>query len=76
MTTAERLSRGIHRLGLLLAMLAFLGVTLAGLVDVTERDVPMLATLAVYILYAVIVGIFVYGIVRAIGWVIRGFTAT
>ena len=76
MTTAERLSRGIHRLGLLLAMLAFLGVTLAGLVDVTERDVPMLATLALYILYAVIVGIFVYGIVRAIGWVIRGFTAT
>ena len=76
MTTAERLSRGIHRLGLLLAMLAFLGVTLAGLVDVTERDVPMLATLAVYILYAVIVGIFVYGLVRAIGWVIRGFTAT
>ena len=74
--TAERLSRGIHRLGLLLAMLAFLGVTLAGLVDVTERDVPMLATLALYILYAVIVGIFVYGIVRAIGWVIRGFTAT
>ena len=57
-------------------MLAFLGVTLAGLVDVTERDVPMLATLALYILYAVIVGIFVYGIVRAIGWVIRGFTAT
>ena len=74
--TAERLSRGIHRLGLLLAMLAFLGVTLAGLVDVTERDVPMLATLALYILYAVIVGIFVYGLVRAIGWVIRGFTAT
>ena len=74
--TAERLSRGIHRLGLLLTMLAFLGVTLAGLVDVTERDVPMLATLALYILYAVIVGIFVYGIVRAIGWVIRGFTAT
>ena len=74
--TAERLSRGIHRLGLLLAMLAFLGVTLAGLVDVTERDVPMLRTLALYILYAVIVGIFVYGIVRAIGWVIRGFTAT
>ena len=36
----------------------------------------MLATLALYILYAVIVGIFVYGIVRAIGWVIRGFTAT
>ena len=57
--TAERLSRGIHRLGLLLAMLAFLGVTLAGLVDVTERDVPMLTTLALYILYAVIVGIFV-----------------
>ena len=76
MTTAERLSRGIHRLGLLLAMLAFLGVTLACLVDVTERDVPMLATLAVYILYAVIVGIFVYGIVRAIGWVISRFTAT
>jgi hypothetical protein len=76
MTTAERLSRGIHRLGLLLAMLAFLGVTLAGLVDVTERDVPMLATLAVYILYAVIVGIFVYGLVRAIGWVISRFTAT
>ena len=57
--TAERLSRGIHRLGLLLATLAFLGVTLAGLVDVTERDVPMLTTLALYILYAVIVGIFV-----------------
>ena len=76
MTTAERLSRGIHRLGLLLAMLAFLGVTLAGLVDVTERDVPMLATLALYILYAVIVGIFVYGLVRAIGWVISRFTAT
>ena len=76
MTTAERLSRGIHRLGLLSAMLAFLGVTLAGLVDVTERDVPMLATLAVYILYAVIVGIFVYGLVRAIGWVIRGLTAS
>ena len=74
--TAERLSRGIHRLGLLLAMLAFLGVTLAGLVDVTERDVPMLATLALYILYAVIVGIFVYGLVRAIGWVISRFTAT
>ena len=74
--TAERLSRGIHRLGLLLAMLAFLGVTYAGFVDVTERNVPMLATLALYIIYAAIVGIFVYGIVRAIGWVIRGFTAT
>ena len=59
-----------------LAMLAFVGVTLAGLVDVTERDVPMRATLAVLLLYAVIVGIFVYGLVRAIGWVIRGFTAS
>jgi hypothetical protein len=57
-------------------MLAFLGVTYAGFVDVTERNVPTLATLALYILYAAIVGIFVYGIVRAIGWVIRGFTAS
>ena len=49
----------IHRLGLLLTMLAFLGVMIAGLVDVTGRDVPMLENLAVYIQHAVVVGIFV-----------------
>ena len=48
----------IHRLGLLLTMLAFLGVMIAGLVDVTGRDVPMLENLAVYIQHAVVVGIF------------------
>ena len=37
-------------------------------VDGTERDVPMLTTLALYIQYAVIVGILIYGIVRALGW--------
>ena len=66
----------IHRLGLLLAMLAFLGVMIAGLVDVTRRDVPMVEDLAVYIQHAVVVGIFVYGLVRAIGWVISRFTAS
>jgi hypothetical protein len=56
-------------------VLAFLGVAWTGLGDVTERTVPFLETFGLYLLFAAILGLLVYGIVRAIGWVIGGFAA-
>jgi hypothetical protein len=85
MSTSQRVSRGFHRLGLLLA-----GITLAiGLVliaidavklklwDVGPSDVPVvvMGVLAGFIEVG-IACLVVYGVVRAIGWVIGGFAAS
>jgi hypothetical protein len=85
MSTAQRVSRGFHRLGLLLAAILFL----MGLVMVVADGVHLrlwetkLSDLPV-VIGGVLIGLLglslaclaVYGIVRAIGWVIGGFAAS
>jgi hypothetical protein len=39
-------------------------------------DVPMLHNLALGALNGIIIGLLVYGLIRAIGWVVGGFTAS
>jgi hypothetical protein len=71
---SRRVSRGFHRVGLLLAALAFLIVAMHPLF--AFPNVPMLHNLGLGALNGAIVGLLVYGIFRAIGWVISGFMAS
>lgn len=82
MGTSQRVSRGFHRLGLFLAAVPpllvasfclFVAVRAAffgGLASVSLSQV--ITTL----LMAFAVSLAVYGLVRAIGWVVGGFTAS
>jgi hypothetical protein len=82
---AQRLSRGFHRLGLILALIAgavriaFIAhdaVTLR-LWEVTYGDLPVVFFGALIGLVEVaVVCLAVYGVVRVIGWVIGGFAAS
>ena len=67
-STSQRVSRGFHRLGLLLGSLAFMIAALLGL-GVSQG--PIEIAFVVYVL----VGLLTYGIIRAIGWIIGGFAA-
>jgi hypothetical protein len=82
---AQRLSRGFHRLGLIFALIAgavriaFIAhdaLTLR-LWEVTYGDLPVVLFGAMIGLVEVaVVCLAVYGVVRAIGWVIGGFAAS
>jgi hypothetical protein len=83
MATSQRLSRGFHRLGLFLAAIVLaigLGVSVADIVRLGpwgQDDIPVLILGVVSGL--IILGLAclaVYGIVRAIGWVIGGFATS
>lgn len=77
MSTSQRVSRGFHRLALFLAAIPLLIGTYFSIViaysgsstegDVTFTQARLAITLAV--------SLAVYGVVRAIGWVIGGFAA-
>ena len=84
MSASQRVSRGFHQLGLLLAatLLAIdLALMVAGAVrlklwDAEQGDIPVL----VFGVLIALVGLglaclAVYGVVRAIGWVIGDFAA-
>jgi hypothetical protein len=60
MPTSQRISRGFHRVGLVLAALG--GQTETGFTQ--------------WVIFGAIFGAIIYGIVRAIGWVISGFAAS
>jgi hypothetical protein len=82
MSASQRVSRGFHRLGLVFALIA--GVVRIGFIahdavtlrlwEVTYGNLPVLLFGAVVGLVEVaVVCLVVYGLVRAIGWVIGGF---
>jgi hypothetical protein len=82
---SQRVSRGFHRLGLILALIA--GAVRIGFIahdvvtlrlwEVTYGDLPVVLFGAMVGLVEVaVVCLAVYGLVRAIGWVIGGFSAS
>ena len=75
MATAHRLSRGFHQLGIVLAAIPLvLGIAWTALAPViySWHDPHALAGIA----GTFAASLAVYGIVRAIGWVISGFAAS
>jgi hypothetical protein len=85
MSASQRVSRSFHRLGLIFALiggaitLVFIAhdVIALRLWEVTYGDLPVLIFGAMIGLVEVaVVCLAVYGIVRAIGWVIGGFAAS
>ena len=71
MATQQRLSRGRHRLGIVLAAIPLvLGIAWTALTPVMYPGmIPPLAGIA----GTLATSLAVYGIVRAIGWIIGGF---
>ena len=71
--TSQRVSRGFHQLGTVLAAIPLvLGIALTALAPVMYPGmIPPLAGIA----GTLAASLAVYGIVRAIGWVIGGFVA-
>ena len=67
MSTPQRISRGFHRLGLLLAVLWLLINLGMGLVE---------EQLVSFAIMGLISGAIIYAIVRAIGWVVGGFMSS
>jgi hypothetical protein len=85
MATSQRVSRGFHRLGLFLAaitmvvgfVLIAMDVVHLKLWDVGANQLPMvIAGFLVGLLEVGLVCLAVYGLVRAIGWIIGGFAAS
>jgi hypothetical protein len=87
MSTSQRVSRGFHRLGLFLAaILLVVGLVFMAL-DLVHlklfETLPRLEDLPVLV-FGILAGLIglgvaclaVYGLVRAIGWVIGGFAAS
>jgi hypothetical protein len=74
MSTSERVSRGFHRLELFLAAIPLLagGVFATYLAVDTANITPLVRGLPI----TLAVTLAVYGVVRAIGWVIGGFAAS
>jgi len=84
MGTPQRISRGFHRVGVFLAAMIFaIGFTLIisdavrlRLWDVRLDDLPMvLASVLLGLICLGLVCLALYGLVRAIGWVIGSFAA-
>jgi hypothetical protein len=65
---SKQVSRGFHRLGVVLALLTLLGFPFLA----PDNLAPPGFVIAVYAL----ISLLVYGIVRAVGWVIGGFAAS
>jgi hypothetical protein len=80
--SASRLRRRYHRLGIIIAatvMAIGLAVSAAGMVRLELWEVLQEDTLAIVLGFALIalaaICLAVYGVVRAIGWVIKSFAA-
>ena len=73
MSTSQRISRGFHQLGIVLAAIPLvLGIAWTALAPVMYPGIiPPLAGIA----GTLAASLAVYAIVRAIGWVIGGFAA-
>ena len=75
MATSQRLTDGFHQLGIVLAAIPLvLGVAWTALTPVIYSDVIPHALTGIAGTFAA--SLAVYGIVRAIGWVIGGFVAS
>ena len=70
MDKAKRISRGFYRLGLLLWLLWFLFLAAIGFVEGTSGEIIGFAIMGL------ISGAIIFGLVRFIGWVVRGFLST
>ena len=79
MNTQQRIGRGFHRLGIFLAAMvpAILLAVMAGLfvIEVAVAEPTGLSFTLAVVLGLIFLGLFIYGVVRAIGWVIGGFAA-
>ena len=84
-SASQRVSRGSHRLGLLLASILFvigLAFVVADIVhlrlwDIKLSDLPVvLGGVLIGLLGLTLACLAVYGIVRAVGWIIGGFAAS
>ena len=84
MSASQRVSRGFHQLGLLLAatlLTMCLPLMVAEAVrlklwDAGQGDIPVLIVGVLFALFGLgLVCLAVYGVVRAIGWVIGDFAA-
>jgi hypothetical protein len=76
MSTSQRISRGFHRLGLLLAANTLLVV--GGFFTLVYLHAPNGggSGWVAGMLIALFLSVAVYGVVRSIGWVIGGFMAS
>lgn len=85
MSTAQRVSRGFHWIGFFLSAIVMM-IGLASIISDLEHlglwDVPSkqaskaVAEVLLSMLGLAVACLLVYGVVRAIGWVVGGFTAT
>ena len=71
----QRVSRGFHRFAVFLAVFAFLAAATVTILIVIEKH-DALHSLGAGAINGLIVGLVVYGLVRAVGWVIGGFAAS
>ena len=75
MSTTQRLSSGFHRLGIVLAAIPLvLGIAWTALTPVFYSEIIPHALAGIAGTFAAT--LIVYGIVRAIGWVIGGFATS
>ena len=65
LTRSERIHRGFHRVGAVLAALVAIPMI------ITYRQTPHPAV--IYIPISLLTGALVYGVSRALGWIVEGF---
>jgi hypothetical protein len=74
MATSQRVSRGFHRIGLVLAALGFCSLLYVGFQENPPGQTETGFTQ--WVIFGAIFGAIIYGLVRAIGWIIGGFAAS
>ena len=74
MATSQRISRGFHRIGLVLAALGFCWGLYVGFQENPPGQTE--GGFAQWVIFGAIISAIIYGLVRAIGWVIGGFAAS
>jgi hypothetical protein len=76
MSTAQKIGRGLHRLGVLLGAAASVLLTFAMLGDSGLNPINNGDAVLAIILISAFLGVAIYGLVMVIGWVIGGFAAS
>jgi hypothetical protein len=73
-SASQRISRGFHRVGLVLAALGFCLGLYIGFLENPPGQAE--GGFTQWVIFGAIFGAIIYGLVRAIGWVIGGFMAS
>jgi hypothetical protein len=74
MSASQRVSRGFHRVGLVLAALGFCWLLYVGFQENPPGQTETGFTQ--WVIFGAILGAIINGLVRLIGWVIGGFAAS